>query len=354
MPPTSTNTPVPPTPTFTHTPAPPTATFTFTPVPPTATRTSTPVPPTATNTPAPPTATFTPTPVPPTATPTLGISTNSFKVQLLSGVTSDTTNSPHPQIQIVNTGSGPLNLNNVEVRYWFNCDCTTQSLQAWVDWAGLMPSGTSVTGNVLVSVVPTSLGGQTDYVSYKFTGNMVLQPGQYINVQSRFNKSDWSNMTQSNDWSFAPYTTFTDWAQVTGYLGGSLVWGEEPVTASSALTVSSALVFPNPSTGSGTTLSFTVNGSSSGTGASVLDAGHSLMSDPNAKITLGIYTLAGRLIWSQTLTGGAYGSTGTHDLYWNEKDLKGSGLANGVYLLKVTVKSNGQTSSTITKILILG
>jgi hypothetical protein len=282
------------------------------------------------------------------------VSSGNFKVQLLSGVTSNTTNSPHPQIQVVNTGSGPLNLNNVTVRYWFNCDCTNQTEQVWVDWAGLMPAGTTATGNVHVSVASTALGGQTNYVLYTFTGNMVLQPGQAIQVQSRFNKSDWSNMTQSNDWSFAANTSFVDGAQVTGYLTGSLVWGQEPVTKAAALTASSALAFPNPSTGTGTTLSFTVGGTSSGTSASVMDGNHSLLQDPNAKITLSIYTTGMRLIWTQTLTGGAYGTTGEHELYWNEKDIRGAGLANGIYILRVTVESNGQTSSTLGKILILG
>jgi len=380
LPPTVTNTPAPPTatntaapPTNTFTPAPPTATFTFTltplpptvtntplpptatntPAPPTATRTFTAVPPTATNTPVPPTATFTRTPVPPTATNTPGTGSGSLKVQLLSGVTAGTTNSPHPQLQIVNTGSGSLNLNNVTVRYWFNCDCTTQGLQAWVDWAGLIPQGTNETGNVQVSVVPTSQGGQTDYVQYSFTGNIVLAPGGVIQIQSRFNKSDWSNMTQSNDWSFAAYTSFTDAPDVTGYLNGSQVWGQAPSgVQAAALTASSALAIPNPSTGTGTTLAFTLGGNSTGVRAS--DASSPAIVDPNAKITLGIYTLAGRLIWSQTLTGGAYGTTGQHEVYWNEKDLRGTGLANGVYLLKVTVESNGQTTSTIGKILILG
>lgn len=281
------------------------------------------------------------------------MASGSFKVQLLSGVISETTNSPHPQIQVVNTGTTALNLNTVTVRYWFNCDCTGQGLQAWVDWAGLIPQGTGETGNVHVSVVPTSQGGQTDYVLYGFTGNVVLQPGQMIQIQSRFNKSDWSNMTQSNDWSFAANTSYQNASNVTGYNSGSLVWGQEPVGATAALKVSSALAFPNPSTGTGTTLSFNVNGSATGASASTLDANNPLMIDPNATITLGIYTLAGRMIWSQTLSGGAYGTSGQHEVYWNEKDLKGTGLANGIYILKVTIQSNGQTSSTIGKILIL-
>ena len=200
LPPTVTNTPAPPT--MTNTPAPPTATHTNTPVPPTATWTNSPVPPTVTYTPLPPTVTFTPapptatntavpptatrtntaipptstvTPVPPTATdsPTPSGSA-ALTVDLLSAVTTDSTNSPHPFIEVINTGSGPLNLNNVEVRYWFNSDSTNQTVQSWVDWAGLLPAGTSVTSDVLNSVQSTTLGGQTNYVSYKFTGNLVL------------------------------------------------------------------------------------------------------------------------------------------------------------------------------------
>ncbi len=417
VPATSTSTPVPPTSTSTSTPVPPTTTRTATPVPPTststatntnspvpssptrtptstftalpptatatntlvstststATRTNTPVPPTSTGTstptgtatrtasptpsrtPVPPTMTFTVTPLPTdTPTPTVIVASTSFKIQLLSGVTSGTTNSPHPQIQVVNTGTGPLSLNNVQVKYWFNCDCTNQTVQAFVDWAGLMPAGTTATGDVQVSVQGTSLGGQTNYVLYTFTGNMVLQPGQAIQIQSRFNKNDWSNMAQGNDWSFAAYTSFTDWIQVTGYLNGTLTWGQEPVAAPAALTVASAVAFPNPSTGNGTTLSFVLNGNQTGAVASLLVANHPLLLDPNAKITLSIYTMAMRLIWTQTVTGGAYGTTGEHELYWNERAIKGSHLANGVYILRVSVESNGQKSSVLSKILILG
>jgi len=217
-----------------------------------------------------------------------------------------------------------------------------------------MPLGTNVTRNIQVSVHSTSLGGQTDYVLYTFTGNMVLQPGQSIQVQSRFNKSDWSNMAQGNDWSFSPNTSFANASHVTGYLGETLVWGQEPVSAgSAALKAASAVAFPNPSTGNGTTLSFNLGGSGTSAGASLLDDQHSLVSDPGAKITLSIYTMNWRLIWTQTLTGGAYGTTGEHEIYWDEKDLKGAGLANGLYILRVSVDSQGQKSSTIAKILIM-
>ncbi len=350
VPPTVTNTPVPPT--VTNTPAPPTVTSTSTAVPPTATftHTNTPVPPTATftftNTPVPPTATFTPTPSGAAA----------LTVELLSSVTTDSTNSPHPFIEVVNTGSGSLNLNNVEVRYWFNCDCTNQSVQSWVDWAGLMPAGTSVTSDVLHTTVATSQGGQTDYISYKFTGNLVLQPGQAIQIQSRFNKSDWSNMLQDNDWSYAAYTSYTPWTHITAYEGGSLVWGQEPSGSSAALKAASVIAYPNPSTGNGVNLAVNLSGTGSGSSnASAKTVGSSGDEgiDPNAEITLKAYTIDGRLIWSTMVSGASIGSTGNHSVYWNEKNYVGNYLANGLYIVTCTVKSQGQTTTTTCKLLIL-
>jgi uncharacterized membrane protein len=251
-----------------------------------------------------------------------------------------------------------LNLNNVEVRYWFNCDCTTQTIQTWVDWAGLSPTGTTVTPDVLTTSVSTTEGGQTNYISYKFTGNVVLQPGQSIQVQSRFNKSDWSNMLQDNDWSFAAYTSYTPWNQITGYVNGSLVWGEEPVAATSALKTASVVAYPNPSTGNGVNLAvnLTGNGSTGSTAsakAKLVSRETSTSVDPNAQVAFKVYTISGRLIWSTVVPGSNFGSTGNHSLFWNEKDLAGGNLANGLYIVAVTVKSQGQTSTTMTKLLVL-
>ncbi len=341
---------VPPTATITHTLVPPTATFTLTAtaIPPTSTRTSSP---TVTRTPLPPTFTF--TPVPPTATNTpVSTGTGVMTLFFLAGVTNDSTNSPHPQIEVRNTGTGLLSLNNVEVRYWFNCDCTGQSIQSWVDWAGLMPTGSTVTADVLTSAVATTLGGQTDYVSYKFTGNLVLQPGQSIQVQSRFNKSDFSNMLQDNDWSYTPTASFIQWAKITGYLNGSLVWGQQPTaSSSSALKTASLLAFPNPSTGNGVNLSVNLTGS--GTEAGAKQVGSPVVVDPDARVTFQVFTLSSRLIWSSTVSGASLGSSGNHVIYWDERDLVGAPLANGVYYVTVTVKSQGQTSIAGSKVLIL-
>jgi hypothetical protein len=272
-------------------------------------------------------------------------------------VTTDSTNSPHPQIEVANTGTVALNLNNVEVRYWFNCDCTGQSVQAWVDWAGLLPAGTSVTGNIQTTIVPTSLGGQTNYISYRFTGSMVLQPGQMIQIQSRFNLSDWSNMLQSNDWSFAPYTVFTAWSKITGYVNGALVWGNEPSsTSSQTAQVNNVMTYPNPATSSsGATVKYSVSSPSGVSASRVRAAGTSdAVSIPvSGKIRIGIYAISGRLIWQKTMDDASFVSVGEHAINWNGKAAGGQSLAAGTYILKVSLLSNSGASSGYSTIIML-
>ena len=299
------------------------------------------MPPTATHTPLPPTATNTP----------VSTGAGSLTVYFLAGVTANTTNSPHPQIEVVNTGKAALNLNNVEVRYWFNCDCTGQVIQTWVDWAGLMPTGSTVTADVLTSGVATTLGGQTDYVSYKFSGNLVLQPGQSIQIQSRFNKSDWSNMLQNNDWSYTASTSFVQSTHITGYLSGALVWGQEPIVSAPAAQTANVVAFPNPSTGSGVNLSVKVSGgSASGIGAKGVSTSPGI--DPGGVLTFRAYSLDGQLVWVKTVDESSFESSG-HSLYWNEKNLENQSLSSGIYIVTVTVNSGVQSSTSTLKVAIV-
>ena len=372
---TKTNTPTfTPTNTFTKTNTP--VTPSATPITPAATNTpvtpsATPITPIATNTPITPSATPTTpiptnTPITPSATPTTAVPTSTpvtssnITLQLMSGVTTNITNSPHPQINVINTGTTALNLNNVEVRYWFNCDCTSgQTIQVWVDWAGEMPSGTNVTSDILTSVQPTTLGTQTNYVSIKFTGGITLQPNQYVQVQMRYNKSDWSNFSQSEDWSYADYTSFTTWSRITGYENGSLVWGQEPsASTGGSAQVASASSNPNPSTSaSGSTLAYTISGSSGSTASSIKAQGAGSVNyaipDPAAKVELRIFTSSGRLIWKKDLSGVSNVSAGQHIVNWNGKTSGGETLAPGTYVLNVIVISNGQVSSKSFVIVIL-
>ena len=406
---TPTNTAVPPTATFTatktNTPVPPTATFT-----PTNTKTNTPVPPTATpttpvptNTPTTPTATpttpvptdtpvtpaptdtpivpsptsqvptntpvtpsptpttpvptntpITPSPTPttpvPTSTPTVQVSNLMFMTR--NSDTNNSTNSPHPQVRVVNTGNTAVSLTNIEVRYWINSD-SAQSVQAYVDYAGKVPSGANITSNVTVSYTALAKGSQTGYIAIRFTGSLSLAAGETAEIQLRFNKSDWSNMTQSNDWSYTGSTAWQQWNKTTAYSQGSLIWGQEPPVNTATVQVSNVLTYPNPATSSsGATLSYSVNSAS--TGVTAADAGQVVyVPSPDAKVVIGIYTIAGRLVWQQTLQGVYYVSTGDHKISWDGRASGEKELSPGTYTLKVTLKDVNVATSGFSRIIML-
>jgi beta-xylosidase len=205
-----------PTPTLT-----PTAVRTATPTP---VRTPTPVPGTPTPTPV---RTATPvvtmTPVPGTPTPTTG--TGAIKVQFYNQSKTDPSNQLYLNIQLVNTGLSTVSLSNVKIRYWYTQDGT----QVQTFWCDYSPVGSSNVTGTFVKMGTAKTGADT-YVEIGFSsGAGSLNPGSSTQLQCRCAKNDWSNYTQSNDYSFnSSASGYVDWTKVTGYLSGVLAWGSEP------------------------------------------------------------------------------------------------------------------------------
>ena len=197
-----------PTPTVT-----PTAVVTATPArtaTPTAVVTATPYP-TAT-----PTAVVTPTPVP---------TTGSIKVQFYNQNTATTSNSIYLNCKLVNTGSSAIALSNVKIRYYYTID-GAKSQNFYCDYT---PVGSGNVTGTFVTMASAKIGADT-YLEVGFTsGAGSLAAGASVAIQGRCAKSDWSNYTQTGDYSFnSTGTTFVDWTKVTGYVSGSLQWGVEP------------------------------------------------------------------------------------------------------------------------------
>jgi hypothetical protein len=242
--PTPTPVTVTPTPVVTATPTPvrtatpvvtatPTPVRTATPVitaTPTPVRTATPVV-TATPTPvrtATPVATATPTPVP-TATPVVTATpvptTGSIKVQFYNQNTAATSNQIYLNVKLLNIGSSAVSLSDVKIRYYYTIDGTKPQV-FYCDYSSA-GSG-NVTGTfTTMSTVKT---GADTYLEIGFTsGAGNLAAGGNTTVQARVAKNDWSNYTQTGDYSFnSSGTGFSDWTQVTGYVSGVLQWGVEP------------------------------------------------------------------------------------------------------------------------------
>jgi chitodextrinase len=154
------------------------------------------------------------------------VSTGTVKAQYKNLDSSPGDNQIKPGLQVVNTGTTPLALSTVTMRYWFTSDGGANTFSTNVDYAVIG------SGNVTHSVVamPAAKTGADHYLLVGFTaGAGSLAAGASTGeIQNRFNKTDWSNFTETNDYSYATNTSYADAPKVTVYINGTLAYGTEP------------------------------------------------------------------------------------------------------------------------------
>lgn len=131
-----------------------------------------------------------------------------------------------PWIALVNTGSAPVPLERVTVRYWFTAD-GDQELRYWCDYA---PLGC---GNVTARFVRLDAPvAQADtYLELGFTsGAGTLDPGRGTGeLYQRVAKADWSLFDQADDHSYdGSHGALADNPRITVYVDGQLVSGAAP------------------------------------------------------------------------------------------------------------------------------
>jgi hypothetical protein len=139
------------------------------------------------------------------------------------------------QIWIVNNGTGPVNLDDLTVRYYFTNEVTA-TLTKSINWANIgLVGGSSAgfpTGNLAMAVVPmsTPVASADTYVEFSFTGSSMLPANNYVQFSWRVQDFSSQNFTQTGDYSFsAGATQEMDWQNVVLlYQSQSVVWGVPP------------------------------------------------------------------------------------------------------------------------------
>ncbi|OPZ83098.1 MAG: Endoglucanase 1 precursor [Firmicutes bacterium ADurb.Bin419] len=146
-------------------------------------------------------------------------------VQCANGNPADSTNGINPRIRLVNNSSSSINLSNVKIRYYYTID-GDKPQTFWCDWSSAGNSNVIGTFNKL----PSSKSGADYFLEISFnSGAGSLEPGSSVDVQGRFSKNDWSNYSQSNDYSFsASASDYAENNKIPVYVSGKLVSGTEP------------------------------------------------------------------------------------------------------------------------------
>ena len=132
-------------------------------------------------------------------------------------------NSIKPGLQLVNTGSSGVDLNTITVRYWFTKEAGASTFDTPCYWAAI---DCSFVNRSVVAVSPRT--GADAYLLVGFQTYTLAAGASTGEIQLGFNKTDWLNFSEADDYSYDTHTGFTDWTKVTVYQNGTLIWGTEP------------------------------------------------------------------------------------------------------------------------------
>lgn len=148
-------------------------------------------------------------------------------LDLTNADTNASTNAINGTFKVTNNGGDAINLSAVKIRYYFTAD-NKKEQEFHCYNADIADPYRSVTGNVTGKFVKmdSKADGADTYLEIGFDSSAgTLDSGKTVNIQSSFNKKDWSSFKQSNDYSF------NDAEKVVVLIGGKVVSGTAPTSS---------------------------------------------------------------------------------------------------------------------------
>lgn len=128
-----------------------------------------------------------------------------------------------PALKLINTGTSPISLSDVTLRYWYTADGSQEEVaQCYYATIDCMHVRLNI-----VKMEPARTGADS-YLEISFTGG-TLAAGAHTEIKLGIHKSGWMSFDQSNDYSFVGGTNgYGPNEKVGVYEKGVLVSGREP------------------------------------------------------------------------------------------------------------------------------
>lgn len=132
-----------------------------------------------------------------------------------------------PQLNLFNESSADIPLAELMVRYWYTIDSV--AAETFACDATFVGGGCSSITGAFASVSPPRAGADSVLeVGFSPAAGALAAGGQTQDILIRFSKNDFSAWDETNDYSYATWSAFTDAPRLTVYRNGVLVWGLEP------------------------------------------------------------------------------------------------------------------------------
>jgi hypothetical protein len=159
----------------------------------------------------------------PHATPTVASASSALVIDYQNESSNPTSNQIQMGLALTNTGSSPITLTGVTIRYWYTADNSQAQVFA-CDYATIDCANVQ---SQFVRLSPSQPTADT-YLEISFTSG-VLAANASTQIQLRIHQSNWLNYNQSNDYSFDPTAkTSTSTQHIGVYNKGVLVSGSAP------------------------------------------------------------------------------------------------------------------------------
>ncbi|MDQ2086829.1 glycoside hydrolase family 9 protein [Herbivorax sp. ANBcel31] len=169
-----------------------------------------------------------PTPEPdPDATPEPEV--YSLEVEYKSGLSVTDTNDIRAAVNVKNTGTAPVDLSDVTVRYWYTRDGDdAQEFSSSYAHIG----SENITGVIREIEDPVELADSYLEIGFTSDAGTLGAGSQTGEIQFKIEKVTFEAYDQTNDYSFLDTDEFLPNPNITAYVNSSLAYGDEPVEIS--------------------------------------------------------------------------------------------------------------------------